>query len=102
MGGGGGLLHENSHGRLSANVGYVSVAVAVAAILLVWAVDLLEIVALASRAFADYYFLQTLLALVYNYKDSPPHSRLRIVDECLFFALALVLAYIVVFSIPAE
>ena len=100
MGGGGGLLHENSHGRLSAKVGYVSVAVA--AVLLVWAVDLLEIVALASRAFAGYYFLQTLLALVYNYKDSPPHSRLRIVDECLFFALALVLAYIVVFSIPAE
>ena len=100
MGGGGGLLQENSHGRLSARMGYVTVAVA--AILLVWAVDLLEIVALASRAFAAYYFLQTLLALVYNFRDSPPHSRLRLIDECLFFALALVLAYIIVFSIPAE
>ena len=100
MGGGGGLLRENSHGHLSARVGYVSVAAA--AILLVWAVDLLEIVALASRAFAAYYFVQTLLALVYNYRGSPQHSKLRRADECLFIALAFVLAYIVVFSIPAK
>ena len=100
MGGGGGLLQENSHGRLSTKVGYVSVAVA--AIMQVWAVDLLETVALASRAFAAYYFLQTLLAIIYNYKDSPPHTKLRLVDECLFFALAIVLAFIIVFSIPAE
>lgn len=81
-------------------MGYVSVATA--AILLVWAVNLLEIVALASRAFAAYDFLQTLLALIYNYRDSPQRSRLRRVDTCLFVALALILAYIVAFSIPAE
>ncbi|MDE0242450.1 MAG: hypothetical protein OXI95_07025 [bacterium] len=99
-GGAGGLLRENSHGHLSVRMGYVSVAAA--AILLVWAVNLLEIVALASRAFAAYYFLQTLLALIYNYRDSPQRSRLRRVDTCLFIALALILAYIVAFSIPAE
>ena len=55
MGGGGGLLRENSHGRLSSRFGYVSVAAC--AILLVWAVDLLEIITIASRAFAAYYFL---------------------------------------------
>lgn len=100
MGGGGGLLRENSHGRLSARVGYVSIAIA--AIFLVWAVDLLEIVSLASRAFAAYYLLQTVLALIYCCRDSPQRSRRRLVETCLFMALALILAYIIVFSIPAE
>ncbi len=100
MAGGGGLLRENSHGLLSARVGYVSVAAG--AIFLIWTVDLLEIVALASRAFAAYYFLQTLLALIHSYRDSPGHSRARRVNECLFIALALILAYIIVFSIPAK
>ena len=100
MGGGGGLLRENSHGHLSARVGYVSIAIA--AVLLVWAVNLLEIVALASRAFAAYYLLQTLLALIYCCRDSSQRSRTRLVDTCLFITLALVLAYIIVFSIPAE
>ena len=120
MGGGGGLLRENSHGHLSARLGYVSVAAA--AIFLVWAADLLEIGALASRAFAalrpntagPLLSKRRLLLsgkgppdhgggwLIYNYRDSPQHSRLRRVDECLFAALALILAYIIVFSIPAE
>ena len=99
MGGGGGLLRENSHGRLSSRFGYVSVAAC--AILLVWAVDLLEIITIASRAFAAYYFLQTLLAIIYNYKDCLPTARLRVVDEILFVSLAVILAYIVLFSIPA-
>ena len=100
MGGGGGLLRENSLGHLSARVGYVSIAAA--AIFLVWAVDLLEIVALASRAFAAYYLLQTLLALTYCCRESPQRSRLKLVDTCLFIMLALVLTYIIVFSIPAK
>ena len=99
LGGGGGLLRENSHGRLSTKAGYVSIAAC--AVLLVWAVDLLEIIALASRAFAAYYFLQTLLAIVYNRKDSPPSAKMTAVDEALFVLLAVVLAYIVIFSIPA-
>ena len=99
MGGGGGLLRENSHGRLSTKVGYVSVSAC--AILLVWMVDLFEIITLASRAFATYYFLQTLLAIIYNYKDCPPAARLTVVNQILFVSLALILAYIILFSIPA-
>lgn len=100
LGGGGGLLQENSHHRLSTAMGYVSVAVC--AILLVWAVDLFEIITLASRAFATYYFLQTLLALIYSYKDCPPMARMTLTNEILFVCLALILAYVIVFSIPAE
>ena len=100
LGGGGGLLRENSHHRLSTGMGYVSVAIC--AILLVWAVDLFEIITLASRAFATYYFLQTLLALIYSYKDCPPMARMTLANEILFVCLALILAYVIVFSIPAE
>ena len=98
LGGGGGLLRENSHHRLSTGMGYVSVSVC--SILLVWAVDLFEIITLASRAFATYYFLQTLLALIYSYKDCPPLARMTLANEILFVCLALILAYVIVFSIP--
>ncbi len=99
LGGGGGLLRENSHGRLSSEVGYLSVAAA--AILLVWMVDLFEIIALASRAFAAYYFLQTLLAIIFNYRDCPHAARMTKVNEILFVTLAVLLACIAAFSIPA-
>lgn len=99
MGGGGGLLRENSRQRLSTRMGYV--AVAICSVLLVWAVDLLGIITLASRAFAAYYFLQTVLAIVCNVKDNPRMGRAAIVDQALFVALAVILAYVVIFSIPA-
>lgn len=77
------------------------VAGSACAILLVWVVDLLEIITLASRAFAAYYLLQTLLAIIYNWKDCPPAARMTRVDQVLFVSLTFVLAYIIVFSIPA-
>jgi len=100
LGGGGGLLRENSRQHLSTRNGYL--AVAALAILLVWEADILEIITLASRAFAAYYFLQTLLAIFYNYKDSPPLARATLANQALFVALAVILAYIIVFSIPAD
>lgn len=99
-GGGGGLLHENSRGRLSTKLGYVSVAIA--AVMLVWTVDLLEIVALASRAFAGYYFVQTILALIHNSKEGLFRTPWAILRQLLFLGLAVLLAFVVIFSIPAE
>lgn len=99
LGGGGGLLRENSLGRLSSKLGYLTVAAC--AIALVWLVDLYEIIALASRAFAAYYFLQVLLAIVYNYKDCPHSARMTIFNEILFVSLAAILAFTAIFSIPA-
>ncbi len=99
LGGGGGLLRENSHGHMSSRLGYS--AVAAGAIALVWMIDLFEIIALASRAFAAYYFLQTLLAIIYNRKDCPPKARMMVVNKILFVSLAAILACIVIFSIPA-
>jgi len=99
-GGGGGLLCESSKRKMSTCVSYLGIAVC--AILLVWAVDLIEIITLASRAFAFYYFLQTLLALNFCYRDCSPDSRMTLWTRLLFVTLASILLYIVFFAIPAE
>ena len=99
-GGAGGLLNENSSRRLSTNISYVGVSIC--AIFLVWTVDLLGIITLASRAFASYYFLQTLLALFYCYKDCPLDSPKTRLSLALYVTLALILAYVILFATSAE
>lgn len=99
-GGGGGLLCENSGRKISTRVSYLGISIC--AILLVWAVDLIEIITLASRAFAFYYFLQTLLALNFCYRDCLPESRMTLWTRLLFATVAMVLLYIIFFAIPAE
>ena len=98
--GGGGLLCENSGKRVSTRVSYLGISVC--AILLVWAVDLIQIITLASRAFAFYYFLQTLLALNFCYRDCAPESRMTLWTRGLFIMVAIILLYIIFFAIPAE
>ncbi|WXU00664.1 MAG: hypothetical protein Ctma_1393 [Catillopecten margaritatus gill symbiont] len=99
-GGAGGLLNENSNQRLSTKMSYVGVSVC--AILLVWSVDLLEIIALASKAFATYYLSQTLLALYYCHQDCPIESRLTLVNKILYIVISIILLYVIFFAIPAE
>ena len=98
--GAGGLFHENSHQKISTNISYILVSAC--AIFLVWSVDLLDIIALASRAFATYYFLQTLLALYCCHIDYPQRSLKTFAKKGFYLALALGLAYVVIFAIPAE
>lgn len=98
-GGGGGLLSENSSGHITSRFGYICVCVS--AILLVWTVDLLHIIALASRAFAAYYLVQTIIAVIANYRIFREKTPLYWVRQAFFVGVALVLAYIVLFSIPA-
>ena len=99
-GGGGGLLCENSGKKISTGVGYLGISIC--AILLVWAVDLINIITLASRAFAFYYFLQTLLALNFCYRDCSSKARMTLWMRILFISVAITLAYIILFAIPAE
>ena len=98
--GGGGLLRENSQGILSSKVGYVVVTISAA--MLVWTVDLFGIIALASKAFAAYYFVQTLLALIHNTRAGMFRSVPAIGRQLLFLILVLILGFVVIFSIPAE
>jgi len=96
--GAGCLASESSNGKLSTNKGYLMVSIL--AIILVWTADLMEIISFASRAFAVYYLLQCVVALIashHHYK----HKGYRLY-MLRFTILASILAFVVIFAIPAE
>lgn len=96
--GAGCLASESSSGKLSTNMGYL--VVSLFAIILVWTADLLEIISFASRAFAVYYLLQCVVALIVSHQY---HEREAYrLHRTHFAAVATILAFIVVFAIPAE
>ncbi len=97
--GAGGLLSQciARHHLLSARDGYV--VVAVVGIVLVWSTDVFAIIALASRAFALYYTLQAVGAVVTA--NQVLTGRKRWFATVSFSAIAIVLTFIVVFAIPA-
>jgi len=85
-----GNLEEVTKHELSIKFG--TLLVGAGAIALAWLADTLQIVALASRAFAFYYLLQCLVAV------SVSESRRQ---QIWFLLLAAVLAFITVFAVPA-
>jgi hypothetical protein len=96
--GAGCLASESSNGKLSTNKGYL--VVSILAIILIWTADLLEIISFASRAFAVYYLLQCVVALIashHHYK----HKGYRLY-MLRFIILASILAFMVIFAIPAK
>ena len=96
--GAGCLASESSSRRISTNYGYLIVSLF--AILLVWTADLLGIIAFASRAFALYYLLQCVVALIAGHHY---YERKAYCLHCTHFAtVATILAFIVVFAIPAK
>ena len=96
--GAGCLASESSSGKLSTNKGYL--VVSLFAIILIWTADLLEIISFASRAFALYYLLQCVVALIASHHY---YERKAYRLYCARFAtVATILAFIVVFAIPAE
>jgi len=89
--GSGGLLSEFSR-RLTPSFGYALVAVT--AIILVWSATIFEIITIASRAFAFYYLLQCVVALIAS------RGRGHFVRRIGFVAIAGLLLLVVVFAIP--
>ena len=96
--GAGCLASESSRGKLSTNKGYLIVSVF--AIILVWAADLLDIISFASRAFAVYYLLQCIVAIVASrhYYE----RNVLFLQGVRFTIVASILAVIVIFAIPAK
>jgi hypothetical protein len=96
--GAGSLASESSKGKLPTNKGYV--VVSFLAIALVWTADLLEIISVASRAFALYYLLQCFVAMIANrhYHDETTY----VWNLVRFTVLAAILAFIIIFAISAE
>ena len=96
--GAGSLASESSHGKLSTNKGYLLVSFL--AILLIWVANLLEIISVASRAFALYYLLQWVVAIIASHHHN--ERKIHRLQLLRFTALAVVLAFVVIFAIPAE
>ena len=96
--GAGCLASESSRGKLSTKKGYLIVSVF--AIVLVWAADLLDIISFASRAFAVYYLLQCIVAIVASrhYYE----RNVLFLQGVRFTIVASILAVIVIFAIPAK
>ena len=83
-------LHETSRGRIAPRWGYL--ALGIAAIALAWSGSTFTIIALASRAFAFYYLMQCVVA----------YSVCRNTRERIRFVLiGAVLAFVLVFAVPA-
>ena len=92
--GGGAMLVQGRRGSREVRVGYVAVLGGAATI--VWVSNVFEIVAIASRAFALYYLVQAMLAVIVASGDGV-RSR-RVVG---FAVVVAVMAFVVVFGIPA-
>ncbi len=83
-------MQEATHQRVSARWGYLLVGFS--AIALSWTSSTFESIALASRAFAFYYLLQCIVA----------YSVCRNIRERILFVLiAFILAFVLIFAVPA-
>ena len=99
--GAGCLASESSRGKLTTNKGYL--VVSFFAIILVWTADLLEIISFASRAFALYYLLQCVVAIMASYNKYANKAGLLFCARCTQIAtLASILTFVVIFAIPAK
>ena len=90
--GSGGLLSETSRRLLAPGPGYALVAAMATA--LVWSATIFEIIAFASRAFAFYYLLQCVVALLAS------RGRGHLAQRAGFAVIAALLLLVVLFAIP--
>mgnify|MGYP001823205255 FL=1 len=96
--GAGGLACESCKEILPTNKAYLLVSIL--AIILIWTADLLEIISFASRAFALYYLLQCIVAIIAShYQCERKAHHLNLVR---FATLAVILTFIVIFAMPAK
>ncbi len=94
--GAGGLIQEVFHRKLSLRQSYMFIFIAT--LMLTWLTDVNEIIAYASRAFAFYYFLQCMVALMLNKQYcSLLHWR-----SLSFASVAIVCLLVFLLGIPAE
>jgi len=94
----GGLLSEETKGKLTAGRSYLLITGL--AIVLVWVANVFEIISIASRAFALYYLLQGINAWMTVGKCEKGGTCA--VQRLRFGVLILALAFVVIFGISAE
>ena len=96
--GAGCLASESSNGNLPTNKCYL--VVSVFAIIMIWTADLLEIISFASRAFALYYLLQCVVAIIASHHHY--ERKARFLRQLSFATVASILTFIVIFATPAK
>ncbi len=96
--GAGGLVAEETGNRVPERLAYP--ALIAFSIALIWLFDIFEVIAIASRTFAFYYMMQTVIGIIVTRKLLT--GRKRAVQLIWFSLLAVILALIVIFAIPAE
>ena len=96
--GAGGLACESCKEILPTNKAYM--VVSILAIILIWTADLLEIISFASRAFALYYLLQCVVALIASHNQY--ERKAHYLNLVRFATLAGILTFIVIFAMPAK
>ncbi|MBL4873547.1 MAG: hypothetical protein JKY41_09180 [Rhodobacteraceae bacterium] len=96
--GAGGLVAEETGNRMPERLAYP--ALIAFSIALIWLFDIFEVIAIASRTFAFYYMMQTVIGIIVTRKLLT--GRKRTVQLIWFSLLAVILALIVIFAIPAE
>jgi hypothetical protein len=92
--GAGGLIAQNSNKKLQSKHGYILVTVL--GVILVWFADIFEIISLASRAFAFYYFLQCLVSALTAIKLK---KKFKVI---IYLCLSIVLLAVTIFALPAD
>ncbi len=94
--GAGGLAEEVSRGKIKPSHAYLILGIIGAG--LTWIADVFQIIVYASKAFALYYAIQSVIAMVGDYRISGKITR----RNALFAGLALLGLAILLFGQPAE
>mgnify|MGYP000684041348 CR=1 FL=1 len=92
--GAGGLVAQNSNNKLKSKHGYI--VVTIFGVILISFADIFEIISLASRAFAFYYFLQSLISIIAALKLN------KTIKTVLYSFLSILLLAVTIFASPAD
>jgi len=96
--GAGGLVAEETDRRVSEQLAYP--VLIVFSIALIWMFNIFEVIAIASRTFAFYYMMEAVIAFIVAREVLTGHKRAA--HLVWFASLAIILALVVVFAVPAE
>ncbi len=96
--GAGGLVSEETKQKIPARASYpILIALSIT---LIWLFDIFQVISIASRAFAFYYMMQAVIAVLVAGRTLSGTHKIRL--QLWYGFLAVVLAFIVLFALPAE
>ncbi|MGD9591093.1 MAG: hypothetical protein AB7V32_01065 [Candidatus Berkiella sp.] len=96
--GGAGLLIEEFFKKLSINNAYVITLFF--SCVLTWVTNIFEVIAIASRAFALYYFIEIFISLITIWQVK--EIKHKVIKSVCYFGLLILMGMVVLFGISAE